>query len=223
MGNDPRTDLNRQADYWDSVAGIKTFTNPLDLNRFRELVPLTASILDIGCGYGRLCRELYESGYKNVIGVDISGKMIREGMRLFPHLDLRCLDSENFPFADESLDAVILFAVLTCITGDKGQRDLVDTVLQALKPDGLLLVSDYFLQNDRRNRIRYEKCHKKYGTYGVFELEDGAVVRHHARLWIEKLLSPFGLVSLHEMQAATMNGNPCRIFQYWGRKKTADV
>jgi 2-polyprenyl-3-methyl-5-hydroxy-6-metoxy-1,4-benzoquinol methylase len=91
-------ELNRQIKYWDSVAGKKQFTHPLNTESFQEFVPVTASILDIGCGYGRLCHELNELGYKNVVGIDMSNEMIREGIKLFPHLDLQCFISEDMPF-----------------------------------------------------------------------------------------------------------------------------
>lgn len=210
--------LNRQIKYWDSVAGRKKFTHPLNTRSFQELVPKGSSILDIGCGYGRLCQTLYESGYTDVIGIDMSPQMIREGINQFPHLNLKCLALENMPVEENSFDVIILFAVLTCIPTDKGQLKLIDSVLRVLKPNGLIHVSDYFLQSDRRNRLRYDAYHRKYGVYGIFELDNGPVLRHHARPWMKTLLSPFHQLSREETTAPTMNGHSSVIFQYWGKK-----
>jgi SAM-dependent methyltransferase len=214
-------ELSQQIKYWDSVAGKKRFTHPLNTESFKRLVPKTASILDIGCGYGRICHELNGLGYNNVIGVDISDKMIREGINRYPHLDLRQLVSKDMPFKDDSFDVVIAFAVLTCIPTDKGQRGLINSVLRVLKPNGLFHASDYFLQDDQRNIARYDTYHKKHHVYGLFELEDGAVLRHHSRPWIDTLLSPFHQMLLYEMKAPTMNGHQSIIFQYWGQKQHA--
>lgn len=181
-------------------------------------MPINSSILDVGCGYGRLCHELNELGYKNVVGIDMSDKMIQEGRNLFPHLDLQCFVSQDIPVKDCSFDVVIMFAVLTCIPTDKRQRDLINSVMRVLKPNGHIHVSDYFLQDDQRNQVRYDAYNKKYNVYGVFELEDGVVLRHHSRQWIATLLSPFNQISLNEMMAPTMNGNQSKIFQYWGKK-----
>lgn len=211
--------LNQQIKYWDSVAGKKKFTHPLDKNRFQALVPKTASILDMGCGYGRLCRKLYELDYEKVVGIDMSKEMVREGLERFPHLDLQCHISEDIPFQDESFDVVMIFAVLTCTPTDNEQRNLINTAQRMLKPDGLILVSDYFLQNNERYKTRYDSYREKYNMYGTFELDDGAVLRHHQRSWINTLLSTFNQISLEEMEAPTMNGNPSTIFQYWGKKK----
>lgn len=215
--------LNPHIKYWDRAAGKKTFTHPLNTSSFQKRVPATAAIIDIGCGYGRLCQKLYESGYHNVVGIDMSKEMIREGRRRFPHLDLQCLISEEMPFQRASFDVVLLFAVLTCIPADKDQQNLVHSVLRVLKPNGLIHVSDYFLQNDHRNKQRYAAYQKKYNKYGVFELEDGAVLRHHTTPWIDELFSPFHSLSLEKMKAQTMNGHSSMIFQYWGQKKISGV
>ncbi len=212
-------ELNQQVKYWNSVAGEKKFTHPLNTTSFKEFVPITSSILDVGCGYGRLCHELNELGYQNVVGIDMSDKMIQEGRNLFPHLDLKCFVSQDIPVKDSSFDVVIMFAVLTCIPTDQRQRDLINSVMRVLKPNGLIHLSDYFLQDDQRNKVRYDAYNKKYNVYGVFELEDGAVLRHHSRQWIATLLSPFNQLSLNEIMAPTMNGNQSKIFQYWGQKK----
>jgi len=45
--------LDNQFGYWDSVSSSKTFTHPVDIDRFHSVVPLKANILDFGCGYGR--------------------------------------------------------------------------------------------------------------------------------------------------------------------------
>lgn len=211
-------ELNQQIKYWNSVAGKKRFAHPLNTKNFQRFVPKTASILDIGCGYGRICHELNDLGYNEVVGVDISDQMIREGLMRYPHLDLRHLVTRDLPFRDNAFDGVIMLAVLTCIPTDKSQRDIINSVLRVLKPNGILHVSDYFLQNDQRNKARYDAYHKKNPVYGVFELEDGAVLRHHSRPWMAALLSPFHQLSLNEMKALTMNGHPSTIFQYWGRK-----
>ena len=59
---------------------------------------------------------------------------------------------------------------------------------------------------------------EKYGTYGVFDLEDGVTVRHHDRLWINSLLQHYEPVALDEIEVQTMNGNPVTAFQWFGRR-----
>ena len=206
-----------QTEYWDRCAREKEFTHPFDFERFSRIVHSRARILDYGCGYGRICHQLREAGYRKVIGVDPALSMIREGKRRFPGLDLRHVKSHDFPFPAASFDAVLLFAVLNCIPSDEEQQILMETVHRMLCRGGILYLSDYFLQTDQRNRERYAKFEPEFGTYGVFELPDGAVLRHHARSWIEQLLSTFHTISLEEMLAPTMHGHESVIFQYFGK------
>ena len=211
--------LDRQTEYWNRVADEKHFTHPLDFGRFSELVPKAADILDLGCGYGRTWADLRSEGYRNVIGIDISRRMIERGHRLHPGADLRAWEGGELPFSPSSFDAVLLFAVLTCIPSDDGQRSLISEVDRVLRPDGALYLSDYPIQEDARNQSRYAQFASLYGTFGIFELPEGAVLRHHALEWIDDLLSPFTRTDLRFIDVPTMNGNMSRVFQYLGRKR----
>ena len=59
-------DINNQNEYWDGVAWEKTFSIPLDMARVKSLVSTEQRILDYGCGYGRICCELWDQGFHNV-------------------------------------------------------------------------------------------------------------------------------------------------------------
>jgi len=209
---------DKQSGYWNSVAWSKTFTHPLDIKRFGALVEKEADILDFGCGYGRTCNELFGQGFKNVVGVDSSEKMIERGQRTYPHLELNLFQEKNLPYNAKTFDAVLLFAVLTCIPTSKGQQSLIKEVVRVLRPGGLVYISDYWLQDNKRNLKRYENYKNKHGIYGVFELPEGAIVRHHSKRWIASLLSAFHTLDLFDLQVTSMNGNTSKGFQYLGRK-----
>jgi SAM-dependent methyltransferase len=114
---------------------------------------------------------------------------------------------------DGSVDVVLLFAVLTCVPSDAGQRELVAELHRVLRPGGLLYLSDLCLQEDQRNRSRYQRFAAKYGTYGVFETGDGAVCRHQTPDWLHGLLADFDPVATREITVETMNGHPARATQ----------
>ncbi len=212
--------LENQFEYWDRVAASKTFTHPFAFDRFRSLVPRTAHILDLGCGYGRTCDELYRKGYQNITGVDSSQKMIERGRKAYPFLRLKTWKGNHLPYDSEAFEAVILFAVLTCIPTDIGQKTLINEIDRVLLPGGIVYISDYWIQNDDRNRARYSAFQNKYGTYGVFELPEGTVVRHHEREWISSLLVDFNELDLFDLEVVTMNGNISSGFQYIGKKRS---
>jgi len=212
------TGLDVQTEYWDGVARTKSFSIPLDMERFLRIVPKTARILDYGCGYGRTCAELSSTGYTEVAGVDISGEMIRRGLETHPGLRLQKIVPNSLPYPDSTFDAVILFAVLTCIPTDDGQRALIDEIRRVLRPQGILYVSDFLIQQDERNQARYRHFEGRYGRYGVFELPEGAVLRHHLPEWIGELLRAFKIFEALELDVTTMNAHHGRVFQHFARK-----
>lgn len=212
-------DINNQHEYWDSVAGDKVFTHPINMGLLRANVPIESSILDYGCGYGRTVNELSSNGYYNVVGVDSSSLMIERGRRTYPGLNLDVWPDSHVPYGDGSFDAILLLAVLTCIPTNDGQKNLIKNLRRLLRSGGIIYISDYCLQDDERNRQRYEKFEKEFGTYGVFRLPEGVIVRHHSSDWIESLLVEFEMIDLSHVEVATMNGNQAKVFQYMGRER----
>lgn len=207
-----------QVSYWDRVVQEKRFSHPLRLDWLAKYSSRQARILDYGCGYGRTLAELAVAGYENLVGVDFSEAMLVRARAEVPHAELIRNDGRGLPFNDDCFDAVLLFAVLTCIPDGNEQRFLLAEVQRVLRPGGLLYVSDLLVNNDRRNRERYEQYAESYGCYGVFELPEGVVVRHHQREWVEKLTSPFQQLEYEPFTVTTMNGNASAAFQYLGRK-----
>ncbi len=206
-----------QKEYWDSVSGKKEFTTPFQAGEFSKYVNRDGIILDMGCGYGRTLDELYHNGYRNLMGIDFSRGMIERGKQQFPYLDLRVKEGSEIALPDASMDAVILFAVLTCIRTNEEQKELLGEIKRILKPQGILYVNDFLLNTDERNLLRYEKYKEAYGVYGVFELPDGAVCRHHEEAWIKQLLEDFSELEFSRMTFKTMNGNESKGFYFIGR------
>ncbi|MEV0236231.1 class I SAM-dependent methyltransferase [Nonomuraea sp. NPDC050786] len=213
-------DLGRQIAYWDTVGAEKTFTHPVNLD-WLATVSREARILDYGCGYGRVMAELSGHGFSDVSGVDLSPALIARGRQSHPDLRLAVLDSPpSLPYSPASFDAVLLFAVLTCIPDDEAQRALIAELIRVLAPGGLLYISDMVLQDDERNRDRYAAYAQRFRTpYGVFATDDGAVVRHHDIAELHTLLRDFGLLEERRISVVTMNGHPSQAVQLLARKR----
>lgn len=206
----------KQEEYWNSVSGKKEFTTPFQAEEFSKYVKKDSCILDVGCGYGRTLDELYRNGYRNLIGIDFSSGMIERGKQQFPYLDLRVKEDAKIALPNESVDTVILFAVLTCIQTNKEQEQLLSEIKRVLKPRGILYVNDFLLNTDERNLSRYEKFKETYGSYGVFELPEGAVCRHHDEVWIRQLLKDFSEREYEHLTFTTMNGHKSNGFFFIG-------
>ncbi|OPJ64613.1 class I SAM-dependent methyltransferase [Clostridium oryzae] len=208
----------KQQEYWNKVSTKKKFTTPFHSDEFSKYVCKSNTILDVGCGYGRTLNELYQLGYHNLIGIDFSDGMIEQGRKQFPYLNLRVKKEARIDLPDNSIDAVILFAVLTCIYDNNEHQFLIHEIKRILKPNGILYVNDFLLNSDERNIKRYQKFQEKYGTYGIFELPEGAICRHHSEDWIHNLLTSFTTLKYQHLTFTTMNGNKSNGFYYIGRK-----
>ena len=211
------SDINYQADYWNRVAYEKEFSHPINISLLQTHLPLSSHILDYGCGYGRVCSELANVGYTNIVGVDISSEMIRRGCQINPDLTLEILPPVGLLDHVNTFDAVLLFAVLTCIPTNEGQLSLISNLNRALRSGGLIYISDYLLQDDEHNLRRYQQYANEFGTYGIFRLQDGAIVRHHHIEWIFTLTSDFEMVDMEYLKVVTMNGHQANAFQYLGQ------
>ncbi|MFN2578822.1 MAG: class I SAM-dependent methyltransferase [Pyrinomonadaceae bacterium] len=211
--------LDHQIDYWNRMGPGKPFGHPVNVERLRQHLSPGSRVLDLGCGYGRVLGLLFDEGYQNLIGLDPAPAMIALARERFPAIEFAELTSApDLPLPDTSVDATIMFSVLTCVPTDEGQRAIVNEVRRVLKPAGLLYISDLWLQNDPRNLERYVRDQPKYGAYGVFHLPEGVTVRHHDPRWIEELTQEFATIALDDLDVRTMNGNSAKAFQWFGQK-----
>jgi SAM-dependent methyltransferase len=217
-------DLDNQLDYWNRIGPEKSFEHPVNVEWLNQYLSPGSRIVDFGCGYGRALGVLFEQGYRDLIGFDPAAAMVAMARDRYPQIEFEELTAApNLPLADASVDATLLFSVLTCVPTDEGQRTIVGEIERVLRPGGLLYISDLRLQTDERNLARYDRDEAKYGRYGVFDLPEGVTVRHHHPKWIEELTANFQTVALEDVDVRTMNGNPAKAFQWFGRKQTSSV
>ena len=208
-----------QEKYWDKAAEKKEFPTPFKIEEFEKFVSHEMNILDVGCGYGRILNELYTRGFKNLAGIDYSQGMINRGLRERPYLNLIKTDGDRIPFPDNEFDAVLLVAVLTSNTKDEEQENIISEISRVLKNGGILYLTDFLINQDKRNIERYQKYEDKYGIYGIFELSEGAVLRHHTEEHIFKLTKDFKKLLFEKTVFDTMNGHKSNGFYYIGKKK----
>jgi SAM-dependent methyltransferase len=79
---------------------------------FLDLMPTPPMrVLDLGCGEGRLCRDLKALGYE-VVGVDSSPTLVAAAHAADPSLEVHEADAASLPFDDASFDLVVAFMSL---------------------------------------------------------------------------------------------------------------
>lgn len=64
------------------------------------------SVLDVGCGVGRLSHLLHERGF-DVTGIDVSRPLVEKAQLLFSEIDFQVEDIRNTSFDSETFDYVV--------------------------------------------------------------------------------------------------------------------
>ena len=107
-------------------------------DRFLDLLPpAPVEVLDLGCGEGRLSRDLSALGYR-MVGVDVSAQMIAAAREADPRGWYEIADAGNTGLADASVDVVAAFMSLHDIS------DMPAAVAEAarvLRPGGCICIA----------------------------------------------------------------------------------
>lgn len=196
-----------QQRYWMDKGRDKTFTTPFMMDIFKEHVSLDAQILDFGCGYGRTLAELADAGFSSLKGIDFSESLVERGRTKHPGLDLTSYPGGLLPLEDNTFDAAVMLGVFTCMVETQTQAESLIEIRRVLKPGGVLYVNDFLINRDKRNLDRYKLGQERHGVYGVFDLPDGGVMRHHDRNHMEALFFDFDILIFRETVFDTMNGH----------------
>ncbi|MFM2223923.1 MAG: hypothetical protein RJA07_125 [Bacteroidota bacterium] len=205
--------MNLQQQYWNKVAKEKTFTHPLNISLLEKFVSKNSCIVDYGCGYGRIVKELNDNGFNVVKGFDFSVELINRGHKNGVENIFQIDSAIDLPIKNNSVDCFLLFAVLTCIPDNQSQIELIEILFKKLKTGGIIYISDYYLQTNSVEVNRYEYLNNDKENFGVFTLPDGATFRHHTKDWIKFLLKDFQIINENLMEVKTMNSNIAEAFQ----------
>jgi 1-acyl-sn-glycerol-3-phosphate acyltransferase len=130
-------------------------------NTFNQLIPMKASILDIGCGYGFMSYMLYfTSEQRQVTGIDYDEEKIETANHCFSKTEsINFFHSDALSFNFEKYDAIILADMLHYLQPHE-QDQLVEKCIAQLNPNGLVII--------REGDKDMETAHKKTATTEFF-------------------------------------------------------
>ncbi|HDM8045205.1 TPA: class I SAM-dependent methyltransferase [Vibrio campbellii] len=186
---------------WDSVADLVNFNLQISANDFVAAVPFESKVLDFGCGYGRMTKEILELGYREVIGIDSSQEMVNRGLSECPELDLRHLSTEVLPFSDGEFDSILLCAVLTCIPEQSSRNHVLKELHRVLKPQGIIYLAEFCSDQSLR-----------------FVSGTGVSMWHSSKAELEGLLKDFDIESSTLVDNPTMSGHKSKASHIIARK-----
>ncbi len=98
------------------------------------------SVLDLGCGYGWHCKYAVECGAKQVLGIDLSEKMIQEAKEknADPKIIYRVCGLDDYDYPADSSDCVVSNLVLHYIADID---EIFKKIYRTLKTEGVFLLN----------------------------------------------------------------------------------
>lgn len=198
--------------YWNNEGAQKVFTHPI-CSEWIEGLDKQASILDLGCGYGRLTPELRRQGFSRIFGYDFSAPMIERALQENPGATYT---SNVEDLSDKLFDLTFCFALFTSCPSPDEQIELVTCINRCTHENGLLYISDYETQENPSYVDRYKQY--KLNIYGCFS-SGSAVFRHHQPGHFDKLMTGWTKLRERSLNSKTLNGNDVIIHQYLYKKE----
>ena len=119
-------------------------------------------VLDLGCGNGRLLKVLQESGKKfDYLGLDFAENLIAEARKQFPDFSFQTADMESLKLEPESFDMIFLIASFHHLDTKKKRKEVLKNIYQALKPGGLLFMTNWDLRQKKYLKNFFNQWWKK--------------------------------------------------------------
>jgi SAM-dependent methyltransferase len=144
-----RSAWDDQADDWIRFSGdADVFAWRFNLPAFLDLVPDPGhATLDVGCGEGRVARELIRRGH-TVRGVDGSPALVEAARAGDPPVDALTADAANLPLESASFDLAVSFMTLQSVD-DLGEA--IAEIGRVLTPGGRLVAAVVHPMNSLEN------------------------------------------------------------------------
>lgn len=113
-----------------------------DFDRIKMLTSPGSTVLDVGCGNGRLY-ELFQGAEVRYTGVDASARMVEIARGRWRDSGAQFLKASalNLPFPDHSFNVVVLAAVLHHIPGKDLQARVMSEAARVLAPGGVVFIT----------------------------------------------------------------------------------
>lgn len=156
--NERRISMKWDADYYKNQFGFVADYGTSLLDWINPTKLETPSLIDLGCGDGRLSAKLQRLGYK-VIGIDSSNQQIKKAKDEHPLIHFKQEDMTLFS-VKQPVDVIFSNAAFHWLTKQENKK-MLHHVFDALKPDGQLVFEMGGYGNNKHIHLALENAFKK--------------------------------------------------------------
>lgn len=174
--------------------------------------------LDIGCGTGRTTVNLLKKKF-DVIGIDIADKLIEEGKKRHPELDLRLMNAINLSFLNKSFDNILFpFNGIDYIYPKKDRLLALTEIYRVLKPGAIFAFNchnSHFIPNNFgriRNYLKNLITGRVFRDYKINYQKKGNLIVHHQS--ISKQIKELEQIGFKIKDMITKHDKHKRYFQF---------
>jgi len=160
---------------------------------FRDYIKGGDSVLDAGCGNGRLL-ELLKDKNINYIGVDVSDKLIELAKKRYPENRFLVADNLNLPFPDSNFDKAFSIAVLHHIPSAELRKKALLELKRVLKPGGILILTVWDIRHKKALPSALKYCLLKLIGKSKLDFRDAFVP------WADKVEKYYHFFTKKELQ-----------------------
>jgi SAM-dependent methyltransferase len=118
------------------------------------------SVLDAGCGTGRIARELHRRGLE-VVGVDLDDLMLDTGRRKSPEIEWHTADLETLDLG-RTFEAILMAGNVMIFLTPGTEGAVLKNMARHLAPGGVL-VTGFQLQPGRLTLARFDELAREAG------------------------------------------------------------
>jgi len=122
------------------------------------------SVLDVGCGGGKLAGQLFHAGCRDIWGMDPSPYLLKHAAADYPKISFVQGIVESIPFRDQRFDGVTITFVLHEIPPRYMRQGLAE-LTRVLKPGGTLIVAE---PSPAHFRASFFEAIKRFGWRGAY-------------------------------------------------------
>lgn len=123
-------------------------------------------VLEVGCGRGGVLAEYLGYGVPlgNLTGIDLLFDRLQDAQHKFATNRAICANGQHLPFSTGQFDLVLQYTAFSSVLDDQIKADMATEMLRVLKPAGLVIWYDFWLNpsNPQTRGIRKQEIRQLF-------------------------------------------------------------